>query len=207
MNSKLGGAAFGQGGEVLLLGAQGVGDSDQRRALLGEAVLQRPHLVADADAGGLQPADLAAEILGGDSRRVHRLAGRGGQVGGPRRQRRLGLAQLGLGQVGGFRHHPRLPIDRVGHRRGPGVEGDGQGVELTPLAAERFHQVDRGARGAGGGVGQLLGLLRQGFLQPHQLFAGLVGHLGGGGDLEPHGFHHLARLGGGERPWSVRVRR
>ena len=104
---ELCGAALGEGCEVLLLGAQGVGDGDQRGALLGEAVLQRAHLVADAAAGGLQPADLAAEILGGDARDVDRFAGGGGEVGGAGRQRGLGLAQLGLGEVGRLGDHVR----------------------------------------------------------------------------------------------------
>ncbi len=85
--------------EVLVVGPHRMRHRHQGRALLGEGVLHGPDLVANADGGGFQARDLTRQVFAGQARGVAGVSGGGGQVGGARRQRRFGFADLDLGEV------------------------------------------------------------------------------------------------------------
>ena len=172
------GARFGQGGEVLLIRAQGVGDGHQGGALLPETFLHRPQLLADAEPSGLEAGDLPRQVIAGRAGDIRHLAGRGGQVGGARRQSLLRLVQLRLCQIRGLRHHAGLAVYCVCDRRGAGVQGQGQGIQLGPLAGQAFDERARiGLRGRRR-FGEAQGFGGKGFMQLDQSGRGRRGGLG-----------------------------
>jgi hypothetical protein len=189
---EMGPLGLGLGGEGLVFGPKAVSDADQRGALPGQAFLGHADLVADAQPGGFQPRDLAGEVLAGDTGGVRCLAGGGGQVGGPCGQRGLGLADLGLGQVGGLGHHLGVAGDGVGDADRLGVQGAGQGAHLLALGAQAAGQDVGGAHRGLGGVDQGPALGGQHVAQRQEFVARLAGGHGGLFDLASDGLDRRA---------------
>ncbi|MND81317.1 hypothetical protein D3C80_731080 [compost metagenome] len=191
---ELGALALDLGREVFLIGAQGVGGGDQRGALLAQAFLDRLDLFGDARAGGFQTQGLAGQVVGGGAGGVLGLAGGGGQIGGAGGQSGFGLAQLGLGQVGGVHHHPRLALDGVDDAGGLTVQLHAEGAHLLALAAQLIGQATGGAARALGGFIQTNGFLGQGLAQQGHVVAGALGGQGGLIDVAAQAGQHLSSL-------------
>ncbi len=195
---KLGGVGLGLVGKGLVVGLQRLGQGDQRRPLFGEAAFDGAHLLGDPYARGLQAGDVAGKVLAGRTGRVARLSGRGGDLGGPGCERRLGLAQLGFGDLGRLGHHPRLLTDAVDHARRLSVQAVGERAHFRALPPERRGELlglaDRGV----GALDQFLALRGQRLAQRQQGLAGLLGRGAGADDLVTDALGHLAGACGGD---------
>ena len=202
---QLGLLALHLGGEVFLFGAQRHSHGDERRALFGEAFLDRADLVADACAGGLQASGLTRQVFTGDSRRIGGVAGGGGEISGARCQRGFGLADLGFGQVRGFGHHACLTADGILHLGYLGAQRVGHMAQFGAFSADGAGEFRHGAGGRGGGFHQLRGLRGQNFAQRPQLVAGLGRGVDGGVDLTADHLHRRTRAGGRQGGGSQHV--
>lgn len=197
MFDQLGALAFHLGGEVLLIGAQGVGGGDQGGALLAEAFLDGLNLLGDARAGVLKSDGLARQIVGGHAGGVLGFACGGGEVGGARGEGGLGFTQLRLSQIGGVRDHARLTLDRVDDARRLGIQVDAQGLHLVALAAQVFGETSCGAAGVLGRLVQARGLLDQRLSKQGHVVACAFRRQGGVIDVGTQRLKHLASLLGG----------
>ena len=194
MFDQLSALAFDLGGEVLLIGAQGVGGGDQGGALLAEAFLDGLDLLGDARTGVLKSDGLARQIVGSDPSGVLGFAGGGGEVGGPGGERRFGFTQLRLSQVRGVGDHARLPLDGVDDARRLRIQMDAQGLHLVALAAQVFGETTRGAAGVLGRLVQARCLLGQRLSQQGHVVAGAFRGQGGVIDVGTQRLKHLAGL-------------
>ncbi len=176
--------------EVLVVRPDLVGGQHQRRALVGEGVLHRADLVADAERGGLQAGGLAGQVVAGGLGGLGRFPGGGGEVGRAGGQRRFGLADLGLGEVGRLRDHAGLAGDRLADLARAVAERPGQVPHALALAGKALADGPGGVDGALGQGGQPAGLFGEGLVQGHEVGPGLGGDFGQGDDL-------LAHTGGG----------
>ena len=185
-------------GEARMVSLQRLGQRGQRGALIGQPRLDGAHLVGDTDPCRLQAGNVAGQVFAGGPRGAAGFTRRRGDIGGATRQRDLGLAQLGLGQVGGLGHHSRLLGDAVGNPRGLGVQAPGQGVHFRTLASQRDGQLPGCPDGNVGAFHQPLALAGQRFTQGQQGLARRVGGVPGPDDLLAHALHHMAgpRRGG-----------
>ncbi len=109
-----------------------------------------------------------------------------------------GLADLGLGQVGGLRDHLGLAGDGFGHRRGAAVQGGGEAGHGLAFMGQLVAQgVGRACRTLGR-QGELLGLLGQDMAEIEQFGAGAGGGRGGGLDLHADALDRRSGLGHGD---------
>ncbi len=196
--AQLGHVRFGLGGQHLLVGAHAVRRRHQGGALLGQGVLDDPSLIADTQAGGLQPRHLPGQILGGHAGGVSGLAGGGGQVGGAGGQGGFGFADLGLGQIRGLGDHAALAGDGVGDAGGLPIQDSGHLGHPFALAAEAVGQQAGRAAGALGGLDQPLAFHGQDFAQGQQLVAGALGRAGGVLDFLAHLLGGRTHAAGGQ---------
>ncbi len=225
---QLGALVLDVDGEVFLVGAQRQGGGDEGGALLAQIVLDAADLVDDARAGGFQALGLPVEVGGRRPRRLVDVMDDRQHLGRTRRQRRFGLMQLCLGQVGGVGDHAGLAVDRFDDALALLVQAIAHLADGAAFLLQRTGDRLGGAAGDLGGVGNAIGLGLQLLRQVVEVIVGqahgahgvihlgaqrfdqvgrLDGRLGGGGQHgvgQGRGALGLARQGGGDAQGKCR---